>query len=820
MKIRLIESPLAIPRYRQIRLPTVAAEFSPHAEVEINDENIERLDFSPVDLVGFTAQVYNAPRAIFLADKFRQQGIKTIIGGPYATAMGEKLLSHFDAVVVGEVEGLGEKIVKDATRGALAGIYKLDQPAVWGRNLPRRDLQRSDAYYWFNYPIEFSRGCPHKCSFCFGPYAYPTFRTRALDGIAAELAQWDHGMVEAVDLNFGADRAHIIEVCKMMQDLGVKGWFGEATLVSLDNAEVLKHLEASHCKMVFVGIESVDNAALAKINKGFNRVQDYGRIIARIQDHGIFVHGGFIWGLDGDSPEAVDATLSFCQEHKLYLASTNIAAYYPGTQSHADLDQAGRILAEDPREFDSNRVVVEPQGMSEPEIYAGAKRFLKKFYSLWSIFRRSFQAPNFRLSLLVDFWSFNLLYRAYFKVWARGLGRRRVPWRAPADQKASFPYVGGKMPFTYWLFNRSWRFWHSWYTVWDRHPKPSSLLLTTGLLLLLSLPSVAGFVLFQRYWDERWYLPGPDPWPAVGLFCLLLYPCTWLITRVARLQSPKIVALLLSGGATAPLVLCVMALPGDARVLIFFMAMISVLFFMKACSVVTASEERPKNFHRVAVFLLFYPTLDFEAAFVITTQKKMLTSHYVIWFIGLVKVTLGVGCLYFYGHALPYAMDSWPLQLAFGLGHLVLLYLLLCGTLELATGWWRLGGYEIPAPFGPKTFGPCGLSGLWRSWNTPFHCWLRRQVYIPAGGKDHPITATMATFLVSGILFAAMLAPVTRSFPREVLFFFAAQGAGVALEKVVTRGRTPGVAYTGVLYVAAIAILLFTSVWFLSGMVA
>ena len=105
MRIRLVDAPLAIPRYRQVRLPTVAAEFAPFADVEINDENIEPIDYSPVDLVGFTAQTYNAPRAIFLSSRFRKMGIKTILGGPYATTAPEAALAHFDAVVVGEVEG-------------------------------------------------------------------------------------------------------------------------------------------------------------------------------------------------------------------------------------------------------------------------------------------------------------------------------------------------------------------------------------------------------------------------------------------------------------------------------------------------------------------------------------------------------------------------------------------------------------------------------------------------------------------------------------------------------------------------------------------
>ncbi len=109
MRIRLMETPLAVPRYRQVRMPTVAAEFTPFAEVTINDENVEPVDLSPTDLVGFTAQPYNVGRAIHLARGFRAQGVKTIIGGPHATTMRERLLEHFDAVVVGEVEGLGDE---------------------------------------------------------------------------------------------------------------------------------------------------------------------------------------------------------------------------------------------------------------------------------------------------------------------------------------------------------------------------------------------------------------------------------------------------------------------------------------------------------------------------------------------------------------------------------------------------------------------------------------------------------------------------------------------------------------------------------------
>ena len=76
------------------------------------------------------------------------KGNETILGGPYATTMRDRALKHFDAVVVGEVEGLGERIVRDFEKGKLSGIYENDNPPDLSRcRLPRRDLQKADQKY-------------------------------------------------------------------------------------------------------------------------------------------------------------------------------------------------------------------------------------------------------------------------------------------------------------------------------------------------------------------------------------------------------------------------------------------------------------------------------------------------------------------------------------------------------------------------------------------------------------------------------------------------------------------------------------------------
>ncbi|MFH2099107.1 MAG: radical SAM protein, partial [Pseudomonadota bacterium] len=367
--VRLVQPAIAIPRYRQLRMPVVGAELAPYADVSVNDENVEALDFSPVDLAGLTCQTYNADRAFWIADRFREQGVKTILGGVFATAMPEKALEHFDAVVVGELEGLGETIINDLVAGNLRKVYQNPAPPDLSHTrAPRWDLLKSRKYYHVNFPIETTRGCPHQCAFCFSSLQYPGFRKRSLSDIERDLAQWDRGLVEVVDLHFAADREFAIEVCEVFANMGVPGWYGEATLKSLDDDRLLAALEKSKCRQMFVGLESVSPRALSAMNKDFNRVEDFRRVIQKAQDHGVFIHAGFIWGVPGQTQADFDATFQFCEDTNLYLASSNILTPYPGTPWHQELKARGRSLSEDFRDYDSAHVTADPETMTPAQV--------------------------------------------------------------------------------------------------------------------------------------------------------------------------------------------------------------------------------------------------------------------------------------------------------------------------------------------------------------------------------------------------------------------------------------------------------------------
>ena len=93
-------------------LAAVAAVTPEHVHVSITDENIEDIDYEKgVDLVGITASTPQALRAYEIADRFRERGVKTALGGLHPSALPEEASQHADVVVVGQAEGIWEKVI-------------------------------------------------------------------------------------------------------------------------------------------------------------------------------------------------------------------------------------------------------------------------------------------------------------------------------------------------------------------------------------------------------------------------------------------------------------------------------------------------------------------------------------------------------------------------------------------------------------------------------------------------------------------------------------------------------------------------------------
>ena len=64
----------------------------------------EAADGGHFDVVGITAMGPQIKRAYDLADRFREQGSKVVLGGTWVTLTPEESLKHADAIVSGEAE--------------------------------------------------------------------------------------------------------------------------------------------------------------------------------------------------------------------------------------------------------------------------------------------------------------------------------------------------------------------------------------------------------------------------------------------------------------------------------------------------------------------------------------------------------------------------------------------------------------------------------------------------------------------------------------------------------------------------------------------
>lgn len=424
MRIRLIQPPLVQPLYRQLTMPVVGAELAAAGlEVETCDENVEDLDESDVDLVGITVHAYNAPRAVEIARGFRARGIPVIFGGTFPTVAPHLVQPYADTVVVGELEGLAPVIVADARAGQLRPFYRAETPPSLARTVrPDWSLIDSSRYLRFNFPVELSRGCRFACRFCTQSALFPTPRVRSLMDVERDLGQYDHGLVEVVDVNFLNDPKFFSEAAKVLGAAAGPGWMGQTTVADLAaDPELPDVLARSRCRAVFVGLESISPDGLRSLRKSWSRPDAFLDVARRLRQAGVLVQAGLVVGLDGDSRASFEETARFLEHACAQSISITYLHFVPGTPAHAETLAQGCRLSGDLRDYDGTRPVIERPGSSTEELVQEVDRFLGNVTSWRSILRRAFHRGMLRRpAQLIHHFLVNGAMRAYYRSGGQG----------------------------------------------------------------------------------------------------------------------------------------------------------------------------------------------------------------------------------------------------------------------------------------------------------------------------------------------------------------------------------------------------------------
>jgi radical SAM superfamily enzyme YgiQ (UPF0313 family) len=381
---------VAVTRIAAASIATVAALAPGDFILSLCDEAVTPVDFdAAADVVGISANVSQARRAIEIAEAFRARGKVVIMGGPHVSLAPELFDGHADCLVIGEFEPIAETVFVDMRRGAMKARYEG----------ARADLTRSPMPRWDLYPnersvggvVQTSRGCPFECNFCdVIQYLGRVQRHKDNAQVIAEIQNlYDLGynFISLADDNFTVYRRRAKSLLE-----AIAGWNGAAgrdyvmfaTQMSIDAArdsELLALCNEAGLLNAFVGIETDDPESLKESKKRQNLRVDLGAEIRKLIAHGLRVEAALMVGFDHDDQSAFERRFAFAQS--LPVGSFNVSALVApvGTPLYANMRAQERIVSDEVlTQFPSANLItnITPARMSRDDLYVGAKWLVSK----------------------------------------------------------------------------------------------------------------------------------------------------------------------------------------------------------------------------------------------------------------------------------------------------------------------------------------------------------------------------------------------------------------------------------------------------------
>jgi radical SAM superfamily enzyme YgiQ (UPF0313 family) len=379
---------------------TLAGLTPKDVEVRFYDDRMEAIPYDEkVDLVAMSVETYTAKRAYQIASDYRRRGVPVVMGGFHPSLCPEEVAEYADAVVTGEAEELWPGVLDDARHGTLAKFYRsTGRPKLAGLR-PDRSIFQGKRYLPIGL-LEAGRGCHFKCDFCAVQTVFSQTQTRRpADEILSELSalKGTKKLFFFVDDNITSNLAQAKEFFRALIPLGIR-WVGQSSITAAHDEEFLELIARSGCQGVLIGFESLSATNLASMNKTFNTARGgFSTALANLRKHRIRVYGTFVFGYDGDTAESFDQTVSFAEEHAMYIAAFNHLTPFPGTPLYRRLSDERRLLYDawwlDDR-YSYNRIPFQPKGMTPEELQRGCLQARKRFYSWRSIVRRGFDPVN------------------------------------------------------------------------------------------------------------------------------------------------------------------------------------------------------------------------------------------------------------------------------------------------------------------------------------------------------------------------------------------------------------------------------------------
>jgi radical SAM superfamily enzyme YgiQ (UPF0313 family) len=393
-------------------------------EIDVIDETNTRVDILKlvarfreanssgfVGLVGVQSNQY--PRALDIAQPFREAGIPVIIGGFHVSgciAMLDGTAIDLDlarklgiSIFAGEVEDRLETLLKDVDGNRLRPQYDYmkdlvdmtDQPSPF---LPIQYVRRTAGT---NSSFDTGRGCPFQCSFCtIINVQGRKSRSRSPDDVERVIRKnWNVGINRffLTDDNFARNKEWEPILDRLIKLREVDG-IPMGLMIQVDTLchkipNFIEKCKRAGVTRVFIGLENINPENLKAAKKAQNKITEYRKMLLAWKAQGIFTYAGYILGFAADTPQSIRRDIEIIQrELPLDIIEWFILTPLPGSEDHKSMWSKGAPLDGDLNKYDLEHVVADHPRMTRTELQDIYREAWTRYYTrdhIETLLRRS-----------------------------------------------------------------------------------------------------------------------------------------------------------------------------------------------------------------------------------------------------------------------------------------------------------------------------------------------------------------------------------------------------------------------------------------------
>ncbi|MFA5810340.1 MAG: radical SAM protein [Thermoleophilia bacterium] len=339
---------------------------------EVTAFNLDEL--ATYDVVCISVLSNTALHGLVLAKQLQDRGVTVVMGGYYfahnvqrdeTLRQATNALRYCSYVVRGEgyvaLPLLLQAIADGCGFDSVGGLSWRDAAGTtihnpMGKGLSPEEYQELPPADWsciqnseklFTLGAQGVQGCPGHCDWCAvwrrdGNGINQTPAVRMVNEI--EVA-WKRGGFKHLFItsdNFPTFHKLARAVCEELIRRGLHRqiqWSCQGDAVSIVKRPWLVKLMAeAGCVRTCIGIESLNQATLEAISKGKQSRKLIAQAIRICHNHGIAVHGMFIVGLPGDTPETAEEARRWAQRHGVETVQFLCLSAFPGSKDYEDYE--------------------------------------------------------------------------------------------------------------------------------------------------------------------------------------------------------------------------------------------------------------------------------------------------------------------------------------------------------------------------------------------------------------------------------------------------------------------------------------------------